>query len=236
MSMMVIDAARFGAAAPPAAATMPSTALYLPGTSGNYVSTPDDASLDLDGDCSIVACVAFDDWTPSVRQVIASKFINGWEFRVESTTGELTFIQNGVGYDSSIAPSVSDGDPLWVACTWDISSGDIKFWTSVDSPTTAIGSVSWSQLGSTVAGPTIASTGTNSVVIGARASTLTDLAAGVFYRCYLYTGIGANTAPGQGTLVYEADFSHPWVGNRYTDSTGKVSTINGSAWAWEVVS
>lgn len=236
-----------GGGSPPApAATMPSTALYLPGTSGNYVSTPDAASLDITGDICLVAHVALDDWTPSGYQSFVSKWQSGsstqsFLFRMTDTaaSSRLQLITYNVGTlncisNSTASPTISDGEALWVAVTWDADNGasgnDAKFWTSTDGS-------SWSQLGSTVTVSTaraIQAT-TTPLLVGATDDGLSNQLAGTIYYAAVYSGIGANTAPGQGTLVYEADFSHPWVGNRYTDSTGKVSTINGSAWAWEVV-
>lgn len=236
-----------GGGSPPApAATMPSTALYLPGISGNYVSTPDDASLDITGDLCLVAHVALNDWTPTVAS--ESTLLGKWNsanqrsfrFDVEAVTGYLMFWGSATGTSpfvnpkSTVAPTISDGNDLWVALTVDVDNGasghDVKFWTSSDGST-------WSQLGSTVttAGTTSFFNSTQALEIGSYNNGAAGLKPGTVYYAAVYDGIGANTAPGQGTLVYEADFSHPWVGNRYTDSTGKVSTINGSAWAWEVV-
>jgi len=38
--------------------------LYLPGTNGNYVSTPDAAPLDITGDIDIRVRISLDDWMP----------------------------------------------------------------------------------------------------------------------------------------------------------------------------
>ena len=46
--------------------------VYLPGVSGNYLSVPDEAALDITGDIDIRVQVAMDDWTPAADQVLVS--------------------------------------------------------------------------------------------------------------------------------------------------------------------
>src|SRR5205807_1447707 len=47
--------------------------VYLPGSAGNYLSTPDAAPLHVAGDLDIRAKVALDDWTPANDQWIVGK-------------------------------------------------------------------------------------------------------------------------------------------------------------------
>lgn len=77
--------------------TAPRTALYLPGTSGNYVSAPDFAlgSQDIE----IVALVAPNDWTPAAQSAIVSQS-NGTPvfFLALNTAGTFTLrIRNTAG-------------------------------------------------------------------------------------------------------------------------------------------
>src|SRR3982751_880172 len=64
--------------------------LSLPGTVGNYLSTPHAAILNPPGDFAVISYVLSPDWTPSgADQTIAAKYVtvaNGaWRSHVESS-------------------------------------------------------------------------------------------------------------------------------------------------------
>lgn len=216
--------------------------LYLPGVSDEYISTPDHTDLDITGDLCVVAHLAADDWTPAANATILAKWSassasKSYLMNLAATTGRprLYWTTDGsttIYREATIAPTISDGEALWVAASLDVDNGasghDVTFWTSADG-------VSWSQLGTTVTtgGTTSVKAGSRGAEIGTHSSGSSSPLAAVFYRCTIYDGIGDNTAPGQGTLVAEADFTRPWPGGRYYDDTDKIWTINGSASAWE---
>lgn len=205
--------------------------LYLPGTSGNYVSTPDHADLDITGDLDLRVRVAPDDWTPSANSTLISKWGTSGEFSYNfdlKTTGELRLSWSTDGTaasseSSTAATGATDGAVKWVRVTLDVDNGagayEVKFYTSDDGET-------WTQLGSTVTGgaTTSINAGTLQLALGAQSTDVNRLV-GKFYRGQVYDGIG-------GTLA--ADFRGD-LGNvspRFRDSTGKVWTINGSAYTW----
>jgi hypothetical protein len=114
----------------------------------------------------------------------------------------------------------------WVAVTLDVDNGNdasvTKFWSSLDG-------VTWKQMGDAFNG----SLGnifpsTTPINIGANTGGTASLFNGLVQDVRIYNGIGANTAPGQGTLVGHFDASRTWPGATYTDETGKVWTRNGS--------
>lgn len=183
--------------------------VYLPGVSGNYVSTPDAAVLDVTGDIDIAVRVAMDDWTPSVIVYFLSK---GWtttnlaySFYSTNGTGRLVFYytENGTTAKSStstVAPAFTNGQAGWVRATMDVDDGAgnrvAKFYTAPDSfdyPT------EWTQLGATrtTAGTTSIFAGTNEIRLGMRGDGLSRLA-GKFYRAIVKNGI-------DGTAVADFD-------------------------------
>ena len=202
------------------------TALRLTGASGEYVSTPDTTSLRLTSDLCLVAHVALDDWTPTAPNYVVDK---AQTYRLYvNTTGGLAYYfyyaSNRGPYDSTVAPTVSNGEALWIAVTHDKAALTCKFWTSSDGS-------SWSQLGATITGlyPLMSDTG-DELAVGAYASGTFPLTGNVYYAA-VYSGIGANTAPAQGTLVAEFNPALP-IEPRYRDSTGKIWTLNGSAYSF----
>ena len=134
--------------------------IFLPGTTGNYLSTPNAANNAHDNltDLWIAGRFALDDWTPAADTTLIAKWEDtsnerSYRFMVD-TTGVLRigWSTNGasgnvVEEDSTTAPTVSNGALLWVAATVDISVGTVKFYTG-GSGTTPV----WVQLGTTVSG------------------------------------------------------------------------------------
>ena len=48
----------------------------------------------------------------------------------------------------------------------------------------------------------------------------------------IYNGIGAGTAPGQGTLVADVPLAGNWLNGPQTDPQGTVWTLAGGPWAY----
>lgn len=204
--------------------------LYLPGSNGNYASTPDAAVLDITGDIDIRARVALDDWTPAATQTLVSKRgaagQRSWQLDVVATSGvlRLGWTEDGTTFileSSTAAPTVSDGARLWIRATLDVDDGGgnyvVKFYTGGAGETPA-----WVQLGATVtiaAGPTSIFSSTSPVECGSSVGGTTQLMAGALYRAQIYDGIG-------GTLVFDADFStaeEPYA--TFTESSANAATV-----------
>lgn len=222
----------------------PFHALNLPGVSGDNVTTPDSAALSVTNDIGFVAHVALDDWTPAVAASLIAKWTlagnnRSFMFRV-NTDGTLMFQVSVDGTavitrSSTVAVTaggelawVTDGGKLWVGATVDVNNGSgyaVKFWVSTDGAT-------WAQLGATItteADPITIFDSTAQVEIGSHDGT-SGIVAGYIYSARIYSGVGAHTAPNQGTLV--ADFSPDdfrLSGATATDSTGNVWAVNGDA-------
>lgn len=222
------------------------TALILPGTSGNYVSAADSAATSPTSDVTILARVAPDAVTPGTNSDIVSKNnTNQRAFRFSiDTTGALRFAisQNGTtlltAVLSSVNPSWSNGDTLWVLVCWRNSDDRVQFFTAPGSIANPVAS-DFTQLGTD---QTIAATGifdsTSVLEIGSTGVGTSNLLAGKFYRVKIYNGVFSTSAFG-GTLQFDADFVNRTVTavrtpSSFSESSSNAATvtINGSAWKW----
>jgi hypothetical protein len=208
--------------------------LDLPGTSGNYASTPDSAAVSITGDIDIRVKAALDDWTPVASSTLVNKFddVNGarysYMFQVK-TDGTLVVFWSADGTAtlnsvSTVAVGALDGAVKWVRVTLDVDNGavgnDTKFYTSDNG-------VSWTQLGTT-----IAKAGTTSIFDSAallqfggwRPDGSAEPTAGKVYYAELRNGI-------DGTVVAKFDPLNDGgkIGDTsFESSTGEVWTINQS--------
>lgn len=217
---------------PPGNATSAArTALYLPGTAGNFVTTPAHASLDITGDLDLRILVALDDWTPAANQGLIRKrgasgqfgyyfhVLAGGSLRLRWSpdgTTELTA--------DSIVPAATDGSPLWLRVTLDVDNGSggyaVKFWTApatIENPTAA----DFTQIGPMTTGGATTSIFANTAALEVGQL---DPMAGWVQRAKVLDGL-------DGTVVADYRADAP-MGPRYRDRTGKVWTLTGSAWSW----
>jgi len=207
--------------------------VYLPSVSGNYLSVPDAAALDITGDIDLRWYGALDDWTPATTngQTLIAKRQSAsqvsYQFRIQDSTGLPQFIYstdgtNTTAVTSSAAPTIADGAPLWVRVTFDTDNGasgnDTKFYTSTDG-------TNWTQLGTTRtnAGTVTMFSGTSIVEIGSALAGTATAVAGKIYRAQIYNGI-------DGTKVLDVDTSviNNGSATSFTALTGQTVTINRS--------
>ncbi len=220
--------------------------LYLPGIAGNYASAPDSAALSITGDIDLQARVALDDWTPAQETAIVSKYIatddhRSYMFVVRSgSTGDLRLYWSEDGVNlltgtSSVAPTVSDGDYLWIRAILDVDGGPIgqgrvNFYTggSGASPT-------WVQLGDEAGGgsaPTSIFDGLHPVEVGAYANGSAGMLQGKVTNVRIYSDLTETT------LEFDADFTdltttEVAAGSFTEDSSNAATvTINGTAWRY----
>lgn len=201
------------------------TYVDLPGTSGNHVSTPDTATIDLTGDLDIAVRVAMDDWTPSVIQTLIGKGNTAYRVYV-NTDGTITL---GVYVSavertptSSVAPTVSNGQALWLRVTRNATTGATNFYTAADRPSLP---TQWTQLGSADVASTTGAVGTNATALylGTYNGT-SELLAGNVYEAVVLSGISG----------IEAAHFRAWEIDKTTltgvaAGTGETWTLNGTA-------
>lgn len=200
----------------------------LNGSSGNYLSTPDAASLDITGDIDLRAKVSLDDWTPSAQNTILGKYNSTTSQRsyqlAITTAGNITIGWSTDGTatlsaTSSVATGFADGSMHWIRATLDVDNGaagkTATFYTSEDG-------VTWTQLGTaqTTASTTSIFSGSAVLEVGSQNAGTSNRMTGKFYEAVVMNGIG-------GTEV-----AHPVAAvSSVTDATGKTWTINGTAFS-----
>jgi hypothetical protein len=226
-SVFMLDDAEVGRLDTGGSSLMAGAALLLTGVSPGRASTPDIAALDITGDLDVRVHAALDDWTPAANSALITKFLTtgnqrSWLFMV-TTAGTLRLFWSETGSTSlsatsTIAPTVANGEALWVRCTLDVDNGaagrDIRFYTSTDG-------VAWTQLGTTVtqAGTTSIFNSTAETVVGSNTNGTLDRLAGRVFSAEIRSGI-------DGTIVANPDFGAQLAGTTsFFDSTGKPWTV-----------
>ena len=201
----------------------------LPGASGDYVSTPDAAALDIVGDIDIRARVALDDWTPAAESTLVAKYTatgNQRSYALAVTTaGALIFRWSEDGTaekteTSSVVTGFTNGTAHWVRATLDVDNGSsdaaVNFYTSDDGST-------WTALGATqLNGATTSIFASTAVLeLGTQTGGTVNRTTGKIYRAQVLSGIG-------GTSV-AAPIASASTGT-VTDATPRTWTVNGNAY------
>jgi hypothetical protein len=209
--------------------------LLLPGAAGDYVSTPDAASLDVASDLDVrIYDVAAFDWTPAVRQSFVGKWDDAgqrsWVLFLQPD-GALRLFWSTTGSDfpsvtsTATLPSTGakSGQPLsiWMTLVRNNGAGGrvITFYYSTDH------GVSWSALGAPITGAvTSIFASTTPVMIGARnTGGTTEPFFGEIGRVEIRDGV-------DGTVVAAPDFSIQAAGVvSFADAPGNVWTLQGNA-------
>lgn len=226
----------------PAGLSYVTNVIRLPGTVGNYVSTPDSAALSITGDIDLRAKVAPTNLASGSMQMIIAKDHSDPQraFRfVLSGTGTLQLVWFPTGSLASqltVSSTVTlgsigvvNGQTIWLRVTLDVDNGaagrTTTFYTSTDG-------TNWTQLGtqSIVAGATTMVDTTGTVEIGSRLDGANDPFGGAVHYAEIRNGIG-------GTAVATFDPSGQGVRGVRTPSSwtgpqGNVWTVNGTGWSW----
>lgn len=208
----------------------------LSGESGTYASTPDNAALDITGDIDLRVDLTADSWSSGASQNLISKF------RTSSDNRSYRLFINNNGYlalnwSTSGAPGAPSilvlstarpvPDPLTgrlaVRATLDVNFGGtshvVMFYTA---PTI---SGSWTQLGATVTLSGVTSIFSSNAIleIGSVADGVSEMFSGIIHAAEVRNGIA-------GTVVANPSFvSQPVSSTGFTDSSGRVWTLNGEA-------
>lgn len=206
----------------------PKTKHYKPNTSGNHVSTSDHVDFDVTDTLDIIWRGSVPSWSVTEQQLVAKWtstnrsffFLIGanqaLRFRVYNGAivtlidTSIAFLTPGNTYSFKVSYIKNLGGVTNCKLYYRINDGDT--WVLLNS----VNHLSIIDIDDSSAILELTSREAGTAGIDS-ASVHTEYA-----KIYV-----------DGTLVAEADFSYPWANNKYRDKTGKIWTINGSAWAWE---
>lgn len=205
--------------------------IRLDGTSGNSITIPDEAALDVTGDLDLRVYAALDNWASGVTMNLLAKW---------NTTGNqrsyvlylnsdnklyLAWSPNGTTVNNiacSVVTGITAGTPKWVRATLDVDNGaagnTVTFFTS-DNGT------SWTQLGTTVvtAGVTSIFAGTAVASIGTDGNNASPLI-GKVYNAQIFASLNGTNK------VLDVDLTTNVTSatmNTFIATTGQLCTING---------
>jgi hypothetical protein len=202
--------------------------LFLSGTSGDYASTPDAASLDIVGDIDLRVRVALDDWTPAAESTLIAKYTatsDERSYALAVTTGGnllLRWTEDGsteLTETSSAATGFTDGTTHWVRATLDVDDGasdaQATFYTSDDG-------VTWTQLGAVQAvGATTSIYASTAVLeLGSQSAGTVNVSAGKIFQAAVLSGIAGSSVAAPVASVADDDV---------TDATPLTWTVQGDA-------
>jgi hypothetical protein len=213
----------------------PPAGLLLDGTSGDYASTPDHASLDITGDLDLRAYVTADDWTPASAQTLVAKWTASGDERQyrlwldTDGTLNLSWSTDGtagtaVTRTSTVAPTPDpDTGALAVRATLDVDDGASGHVVTFYTAATIAGS--WTQLGDpvTTAGTTSVDAGAAVLEAGSHDAGTAERFIGVIHAVEVYDGI-------DGTAVANPVFEdEAGATASFDDAAGRTWTVQGSA-------
>jgi hypothetical protein len=180
----------------------------LPGSSGDYISTPD---VDI-GTTDLIAVWngSLDDWTPSSNEALVSKWTGAGSqatfiFDVNSD-GTLRFAVSSNGAtggattgtaSSDTATGFQNGSIHWARADYDASEAEVTFYISDDSPWTPYSEITWTQFGDPVAVTNSITSMFNSTAVIEVGSTQTGtglVQSGTANRMAIFTTIGSTAA------------------------------------------
>lgn len=207
-------------------ASATATGLILPGTSGNDASTPDSAANSFTGNFDLRTKISLNDWTPSQRRAIVSKF---GSYLWGVTPGGEPYFQhsvNGSDYRPEVpgtALGLVDGSVKWLRVTFNKAAGQVLHYISDDG-------VSWTSNGGGSTLALAAADTSNAVILGGSGPIIGYVFPGTIHYTELRNDI-------DGTVVSRFDPSSVTIaGTRDPSSlvsdTGETWTVNGSAWDW----
>lgn len=198
--------------------------VYLPGVSGNRLTVPDEAALDITGDIDVRVQIAHTSWIAANGLAAKINTDNAWRFYINAT-GNLNFdtyeSDNTVRthVSTTTLASLNNNQSYWLRATVDVDNGSgghtTRFFTSLNG-------VEWLQLGADVVTAVVTNIKSTSdpVFVGVSSGVL---GVGNFYCAQIFDGI-------DGTLVLDVDTSVITSGaaTSFTAITGQTVTINRS--------
>ncbi|MCP4137888.1 MAG: hypothetical protein GY754_43400, partial [bacterium] len=195
--------------------------LALPGTTGNYASTPHSAALNPSGVITVTALA--EDVTIGASQIFVGKWTSvgdqrGWQFLV-SAAGKLRFMWSTTGANALTQEATAGFSRRFVRVEFDPSTGGAVFDESDDAST-------WVPIGSPgAAGATsIYACTTDLFVSGRNGGSAEQFGPGVIGSVLVEDGGGAVASPdfaaaAPGVLTVTDDQSNVWTINQTADGS-----------------
>jgi hypothetical protein len=192
------------------------------GVAGNGITTPNDVNNQLITDFSIESKV--NHFSIIGTQCYIGKYrvsgsLSGFIFRLNTNNLQLLISQGGTDfvYSSTVGINYIVGQDVWIRCSRNSSSGDIKFFTSLDGTT-------YSQLGVTVTGVTGAINNPNTLLeIGCINNLASQNISGVVYNTRIFKN-DTFTTPTQ--IFNPNQYNAANSQTQWTSSTGEVWSLN----------
>jgi len=216
-------------------ARLDGTRLVLPGTVGNYASTPSTTALQLTGTIEFVSRILFTDWTRDLNQPIITKrtvdtAIDSYAFALSNGVLICRWRDSTSAFrtTSSTAVPFADGDIGWVKATLVPNNGSggytVSFYTATDAGSNTEPS-SWTARGVTTtttnAGTILTNTSPlefGSERLGTDVSVAQAAETSYVYRSIVRSGIG-------GTAVCDATFNAAADTLSFTESSTNAATV-----------
>lgn len=195
--------------------------VFIPNVAGNYFSTPHATANNITGDFDFQAEIS--PYALNVFSSIATKYIfegqRSFYWRLMDDA-KLQIVLRVGGVDTSVVSSAAYPYAVnlkrWVQVTRNSTTGDVKFYTSLDG-------ITYTQLGTTQAGPTGALESANTPLeIGALSAGSFSVFAGKIYRVKLSNSIGGAPVVDFNPNSYNAATSQ----TNWTSTMGEVWTLN----------
>lgn len=214
------------------------TALIVPGTAGNYASTPDSAAIGaIVGDIDIRVHLTLDDWTNIDQNFVANRGgVGGWRFRTHASgPSRLQWnwrvddtTQKFVNTTDAVWTPPAAGTAKWLRVTMDADDGaDNHIVTFYDSDDGA----AWNQIEQkSGAGATSIGDDNDPLEVGSDGGGASPMAGRVHYA-EVRDGI-------DGTVVVvfdpenDASLTAQQLPTSFEAATGETWTLNGTDWAW----
>ncbi len=210
--------------------------LNLPGSAGDYASTPDSAALDITGSIDLLGYIAPDAWARIiVPQVIVSKYVqvgNQRSFLLQmNAASNLQFQKSTDGTAAGVSTATSTaiagpsgGGGRWVRAGYD--GANVTFYISDDAQDTVPASISWTQLGTPVAMTGAIFSSTAQLNIGSDLIITPANFDGKIYSFYVYSGEAITGTLAASFVANDADVGDSTF---VSSATGETYTVQGNA-------
>lgn len=209
--------------------------LDLPGASGDFVDTPDHASLRITGRLEIWADITPDDWSPSIPETVVGRWwddTNNRSYMFQLDTDRTirviwspdgTITNQIIAWSDPVPPSITDGSRAVVGFDLIPDTGSGGWSVSFAVKDAIGGSIIHDLRTMTGSGASSIFAGTSKLEVGSRSKGITERYNGLQHQVQVRNG-------GGGAVVAQPDFTVLYQGTtEFTDALGRTYTLHGNA-------